>query len=622
MDMYLFIGFTGLILFVILLLFYLGIKPNFKIKMPEILIKKEGICKFLVCILIIVIGCGVGTQKFALRVNYHPELGDFIYKNYYNPLSILIWMWKYQYTLPRAVQEAIGYSSIFFMSFVFFLCVVVLKKEKLDLHGSARWAKIKEIIERKLLYIEGQFSDGVILGKLKKWTIIENDKTNIVLIAPTRSGKGVGVIIPTLLNWLGSTVVLDLKGENWVATSSYRKKVLKQKVLKFAPYAIDDSASYNPLASVRLGTMKESRDIALIANILMEPGAGKSKDHWSNSATSFLIGVITHVLYEQKKKGKVASLGNVVDFLTSPEKPMYPNRLQELKNYDYGMTFNGVSDEEQREGVSENTHPVVARMAAESLNKDEKEFAGILSSAMAVLTLFKDPIIRKNTSRVDFIMDDLLNYEVPVNLYVVIQADEQEALAPLVKMMITQIVGAICVVMEEVNGESPHKHRLMMMLDELPAFGKIDKLEEAMGYICGYGAKAVVIAQSLEQITQKYGKNSQLLSHCAVAVFYSPTPVDKETPKIISDILGEETVKDKSYSRKSGGLSLGGNISESKKAKKLLTPEEVRNKLGKKRNLITMANEYPIIANKIRYYENAYYRSKILPVEPTETIKR
>lgn len=622
MNIYLIIGIIALILLVILLFLYLDIKLKLKISIPEILTKKEGIYKFLGCILIIVIGCGVGTQKFAERVNYHPELGDFIYKNYYNPLSILIWSWKYQHTLSEIVKESIAYSNMIFMGFILLLCIVILKKEKLDLHGSARWANFKEIIERNLLYLEGEFSDGVILGKLKKWTIIENEKTNLALIAPTRSGKGVGVIIPTLLNWLGSTIVLDLKGENWVATSSYRKKVLKQKVLKFAPYGLNGSASYNPLGSVRLGTMNETRDITLISNILMEPGAGKSKDHWSNAATSFLIGVITHVLYVQKKKGKVASLGSVVDFLTSPEKPMYPDKLQELKNYDYGMTFNGVSDDEQREGVPEMTHPVVARMAAESLNKDEKEFAGILSSALAVLTLFKDPIIRKNTSRTDFIMDDLLNYESPVNLYVVIQPDEIDALAPLIKMMISQLVGAICIEMEEVNGESPHKHRLLLMLDELPAFGKIDKLEEAMGYICGYGAKAVVIAQSLEQITQKYGKNSQLLSHCSIAVFYSPTPVDKETPKIISDILGEETVKDKSYSRKSGGLSFSGNISESKKAKKLLTPEEVRNKLGKKRNLITMANEYPIIANKVRYYESNYYKNKILPVEPTERIKR
>lgn len=621
MNIYLIIGIISLVLFIILLFSYLDIKLKLKVRIPEILTKKEGICKFLGCVLIIVIGCGVGTQKFAERVNYHPELGDTIYKNYYNPLNILVWMWKYQYSLPEVVKEAIAYSNMVFVGFILLLCIVILKKEKLDLHGSARWAKFKEVVERKLLYLEGEFSNGVILGKLKKWTIIENEKTNLALIAPTRSGKGAGVIIPTLLNWLGSTIVLDLKGENWIATSSYRKKVLKQKVLKFAPYGLNDSASYNPLGSVRLGTMKETRDITLVSNILMEPGAGKSKDHWSNAATSFLIGVITHVLYVQKKKGKVASLGNVVDFLTSPEKPMYPDRLQELKKYNYGITFNEVSDEEQREGVPEMTHPVVARMAAEALNKDEKEFAGILSSALAVLTLFKDPIIRKNTSRTDFIMDDLLNYESPVNLYVVIQPDEIDALAPLIKMMISQLVGAICVVMEKVNGESPHKHRLLLMLDELPAFGKIDKLEEAMGYICGYGAKAVVIAQSLEQITQKYGKNSQLLSHCSIAVFYSPTPIDKETPKIISDILGEETVKDKSYSRKNGVFA-SSNVSESKKAKKLLTPEEVRNKLGKKRNLITMANEYPIIANKVMYYENNYYKKKILPVEPTERIIR
>ncbi|MGL5901383.1 MAG: type IV secretory system conjugative DNA transfer family protein, partial [Cetobacterium sp.] len=227
--------------------------------------------------------------------------------------------------------------------------------------------------------------------------------------------------------------------------------------------------------------------------------------------------------------------------------------------------------------------------------------ASIISSALATLTLFKDPIIRKNSKKVDFKVTDLMNFTSPVDLYVVIEAEAIDTLSPLVRLLLTQIIGTLCPELKDINS-SPHKHRMMLMLDEFPAFGKVPLLEKALAYIAGYGMKAVIIAQALNQLKNVYGDKNTILDNCMVSVYYTPTPSDKETPQLISDILGEKTIKIKNQSSKKMGMGFDGNISENTVARKLLTPEEVRNKLSDKRNIIAFGGKYPLMGYKIRYY--------------------
>lgn len=119
------------------------------------------------------------------------------------------------------------------------------------------------------------------------------------LIAPTRAGKGVGVIVPTLLNWESSSIITDLKGENYSLTAGYREKVLKHKILKFSPHS-QNSCSYNPLAQIRLGTRFEYADTQIIADILTDPGENVAKSHWVTQATALLTCIILHVSYVKK----------------------------------------------------------------------------------------------------------------------------------------------------------------------------------------------------------------------------------------------------------------------------------------------------------------------------------
>ena len=581
---------------------------------------KEKIIVFLILTLIILFSASLGSNQIAKFLKYNPKyVGKPIFKNFYGPyLYFKFLFFKVSSKNPILNNIYLVNTAIFcLLSIPILLYMAKTCDNDLDTHGSARWATVLEWERAGLISPPGKFTDGVILGILKQNLfgkvryIIENLKTHIALIAPSRAGKGTGVIIPTLLNWLGSVFVLDMKGENYQITAGYRKHVLKQTILKFKPYGLEDSISYNPLAEVRIGTPYEVKDATIIADILTDPGEGKKRDHWDMSATALFIGLILHVLYMRKKEGKIGTFGDIVDFLTSTDKTLEENfiELMEYKHLEDYSVWNEIYDNSQMKGINPGTHPVVARTAAEILNKDERERASVISTVMAKLSLFKDPIIRKNTSRADFRIKDLMDYKTPVSFYIVVTSEEMESLAPLLRILVTQTIGVLAPEMDFSSDAAPHLHKLLFLMDEFPAFGTIPLFEKALAYIAGYGMKALIIAQALNQIKKNYGDKNSVFDNCATAVFYSPTPLDNETPRQISDLLGDTTIstKSKSYQAFSIGKS---NISVSNKSRKLLTPEEVRNKLGGNRNIISIAGLYPMMGNKIRYYEEKYFTSK------------
>lgn len=585
--------------------------------------KKILIVNFVVLI-IIISSYTWGSSQIAKYFRYNPKIiGKPIYNNIYSPFLILKFAFIKGINNHKYIAGIMTKTGILMNLFAFFLfltMIIELKKKGEDSHGTARWAKEKEWEEKGYLCETEKYKDGVILGRTKPpligkpKTIIDNEKTHIAVVAPTRSGKGVGIIIPTLLNWRQSTFVFDMKGENYALTSGYRNEVLGNTILKFQPYSFQDSISYNPLAEVRIGTIYEVKDATIIADILTDPGEGKKRDHWDNSASSLLVGLILYVLYKANNEGRMGSLGDIVDFLTDTTKPL-DERWEDLIKYPtsdnkiFIKSWQTIYSKQERGELDKRVHPKVARTSAEMLNKDVRERASIISSVMAKMTLFKDPVIRKNSTNVDFRIGDLMDHDKPVSFYVVVEAEAMETLAPLLRLLVTQIIGVLAPEMDFENDKPPHKHRLLLMLDEFPAFGTIPLLEKALAYIAGYGMKAVIIAQALSQISKNYGKENSVFDNCATAVFYAPTPLDKDTPDRISALLGETTIRvtNKSWKAMSFGQN---NLSQSNQARKLLTAEEVRNKLGDKRNIISIAGMYPYMGYKIRFYEEPYFTSK------------
>jgi type IV secretion system protein VirD4 len=322
-------------------------------------------------------------------------------------------------------------------------------------------AEIREI-ERAGLFRDA----GVFLGKLQNRYLRHDGPEHVMAFAPTRSGKGVGLVVPTLLGWTGSAVIHDIKGENWTLTSGWRSRF--SHCLLFNPTDAR-SARYNPLLEVRRG-IDEVRDVQNIADILVDPeGALERRNHWEKTSHSLLVGAILHVLYAEEEK----TLARVATFLSDPQRSFVATLRRMM-----ATNHLGTPDTPQ-------VHPVVASAAREVLNKSENERSGVLSTAMSFLGLYRDPTVAEVTSRCDWRIADLVEGEVPVSLYLVIPPSDISRTKPLVRLVLNQIGRRLT---ERLDGGAAdaRKHQLLMMLDEFPALGRLDFFETSLAFMAGY----------------------------------------------------------------------------------------------------------------------------------------
>lgn len=242
------------------------------------------------------------TQWVAFRLGFQPQLGAPLTALFglpiYRPWQVFTWWYWYDAYAPRVFMEgaAIAGAGGIAAIAVAILLSVLRAREASDVttYGSARWASPKDITAAGLFA-----DDGVVLGRLDKRYLRHDGPEHVLCFAPTRSGKGVGLVIPSLLTWPGSAIVHDIKGENWQLTSGWRARF--GRVLLFDPTNAA-SAAYNPLLEVRRGE-REVRDVQNIADILVDPeGQLERKNHWEKTSHSLLVGAILHVLYAEKDK--------------------------------------------------------------------------------------------------------------------------------------------------------------------------------------------------------------------------------------------------------------------------------------------------------------------------------
>jgi type IV secretion system protein VirD4 len=527
------------------------------------------------------------TEWTAWRLGFQPRLGlpwfEFADVPVYFPVAFFWWWYHYDAYAPgifiegAAIAASGGFASI---GIAIGMSVWRAREAKtITTYGSARWATKAEVHGAGLLQ-----SDGVILGSFGRDYLRHNGPEHVLCFAPTRSGKGVGLVVPSLLTWPGSVIVHDIKGENWQLTAGWRARF--GRVLLFDP-TNPVSAAYNPLLEVRRGDT-EVRDVQNVADILVDPeGALERRNHWEKTSHSLLVGAILHILYAEADK----TLSGVASFLSDPKRPI-EFTLRAM------MTTRHLGDR---------PHPVVASAARELLNKSENERSGVLSTAMSFLGLYRDPVVAKVTSRCDWRIGDLVRGERPATLYLVVPPSDISRTKPLVRLVLNQI-GRRLTEDLQVRG-----HRILLMLDEFPALGRLDFFESALAFMAGYGLKSFLIAQSLNQIEKAYGPNNAILDNCHVRVAFATN--DERTARRISDALGTATemraMKNYAGSRLSPWL---GHlmVSRQETARPLLTPGEVM-QLPPSDELVLVSGIPPIRAHKTRYYQDIRLKSRVLP---------
>jgi type IV secretion system protein VirD4 len=536
------------------------------------------------------------TQWTAWRLGFQAQLGTPWFELagwpvYYPPAFFWWWYFYDAYAPPIFVEGAMIAASGGFISIAVAIAMSVWRAREaknVETYGSARWAELREVKAAGLLG-----PDGVVLGKLGDAYLRHDGPEHVLCFAPTRSGKGVGLVVPTLLTWPGSAIVHDIKGENWQLTAGFRAR--HGRVLLFDPTNAK-SAAYNPLLEVRRGEW-EVRDVQNVADVLVDPeGSLDKRNHWEKTSHSLLVGAILHVLYAEEEK----TLAGVAAFLSDPRRPIEATLKAMMTTPHLGAG---------------GSHPVVASTARELLNKSDNERSGVLSTAMSFLGLYRDPVVAEVTRRCDWRIADLIADEKPATLYLVVPPSDISRTKPLIRLVLNQIGRRLT---EDLH-ERDRRHRVLMMLDEFPALGRLDFFESALAFMAGYGLKSFLIAQSLNQIEKAYGPNNAILDNCHVRVSFATN--DERTAKRVSDALG--TATEMKAMRNYAGHRLSpwlGHlmVSRSETARPLLTPGEVM-QLPATDEIVMAAGVHPIRAKKARYFEDRRFKERILPSpDPTK----
>jgi type IV secretion system protein VirD4 len=399
--------------------------------------------------------------------------------------------------------------------------------------------------------------------------------------------------------------VYDLKGELWRLSAGARKG-MGQLCFKFSPADADDpGVKYNPLDDVRLGTVYEVADAQNIAQMMVDPhGAGVDSDeYWVTTGIALFSAAILHVLYAEPVK----SLRGVIGMLSDPDLTI-GDVIHQMMTAEHDPS--GARGWRTGRGKPTRTHPVVAESLREVLEKAEKERSGVIGQVVSKLPIYRDPLIASATEDSDFRIDDLVNYERPATLYLMVPDVHRERMVPLIRLIITQIVRRLSEKLAYRNGRaiSPHRRPLLLMLDEFDRLGHFEKLADAMNHMAVYGIRACLVVQSLNQIYATYGAKQSITDNCATVVRFTPNSLDNA--ERMSRSVGQTSVRHDHRTRSGGGET----VSQPEVGRPLMTSDEIL-RMDLDEMLIFGRGHRTIRASVLKHYEHPYF-SRLTMIEP------
>ncbi len=550
----------------------------------------------------------LATQVCAGALGDDPRLGlpwfVVMGEGLYPPWRFLDW-WLHLSNLPQAALAKAGLiAALGHLGALLAMVFAARPKAGSGLattFGSARWASYREIKAAGLFGARGVFLGTFVRpGPVFKRRLYlrHEGPEHVLCFAPTRSGKGIGLVLPTLLSWTGSAVIHDVKGENWRLSAGWRMRF--SSVIRFDPTS-PASARYNPLLEIRKGAC-EVRDAQNVADMLVDPEGGlERRNHWDKTSHALLVGLILHILYAEKDK----TLTRAAALLADPARS-FERTLTMM------MATNHLGSQARPQ-----VHPVVAATARELLNKSENERSGVLSTAVSFLSLYRDPLVARATEACDFRIAELVCAACPVSLYLVVPPSDLSRTKPLIRLILNQIGRRLTEELEFVGGRLKRR-KLLLMLDEFPALGRLDFFETSLAFMAGYGIRSFLIAQSLNQIARHYGENSAILDNCHIRVTFAAN--DERTARRISEALGTAT-EQRRVENFSGRRTLPWlthmSTARHETARPLLTAGEVM-QLPPGEAIVLASGLSPIRALKLRHYADANFAERLLPAPETE----
>ena len=480
--------------------------------------------------------------------------------------------------------------------------------------GSGKWGTAKDAERAGLLQ-----ERGLIVGRLadhgrnrRKWSknfhcfrgglMAYGGPEHQLVAGASRSGKGVGHVIPSLLNWEGSALVYDIKGELWETTAGFRGRF--GHVVRFAPTKGAASARFNPLMEIRREHMV--RDAQNLAQILVDPtGEKRSLDIWDQNASQFLTALILHVLFTQPDDQK--HLGRVRDMLMDIEQTI--DLMMRTKHL---FIENESGDGDGGTSGGAEVHPEIYRSAKSLKDQSERFRSSVKGTAEGYLILWADESIVAATAVSDFCASDLMVGKHPLTVYLEPPPSDADRLRPLMRAMLYQISRTLMENLEHDNRSRPKNHKLLLMLDEFPTLGRLPFIADNLRQMAGYGIKAHLIVQSFQDIADAYGVHNTIIDNCHIVVAFASA--DTVSAKRISEMTGVVTERRSAYSKRrlSPFDFRGRTESVSEHVRPLLTPGEVR-ELPADRQLVFVNGVTPLLTHKVRYYDDPHFVPRLIP---------
>lgn len=523
-----------------------------------------------------------------------------------------IYLYELKYGHIPAVKKAIevskmgGVAGLAFMNIL--LAVMIFQKPKKELHGSARFANEQEIRRTKLILSpeerKKQREPSIIVGKYNGKNLEYFGNQFAFVSAPTRSGKGVAIVIPNLLHYRDSVIVLDVKNENWDLTAGFRAKY--QDVYLFSPSAEDRrSHRYNPLDYISRDPTKRMSEIQNLANIMYPTtGVDGNTAYFNSMAQSLLTGII---LYMMETPERPCTFAEALKLLR-PAEPLNEWILNKISEREKETVLDPKTGKEVSNALSIECVEALMTFAG---NSSDNTRAGISSSCISPLLIFADPMVACATSCSDFYLTDVRKKR--MSIYVGIQPNELARFDKLLNLMFSQLLNLNTRVLPEQDPDL--KYQCLVLLDEFTALGRVEIIQKSVAYMAGYNMRLLLIFQAKSQVAGVYGKEGaeDIFANMACQVMYRPSKQDEAEE--YSRMLGTYTVKSKSTS-KNRGKGGGGSVSISDQSRALMLPQELK-ELRHEDEIIMMTGTdvKPILCQKAFYYDEPAFKNRMERVE-------
>lgn len=486
----------------------------------------------------------------------------------------------------------------------------LLKRKAQSLHGDARFAGRHDLAKAGLLKDDPL---GIVIGRAHGHLLRLGGQQHVILTAPTRSGKTVGVAIPVLLTYAGSVVALDIKGELYATTSGWRK-AQGQAVYVWAPYAEDRRGHrFNPLQCVSTRPDLRTNQLQSIAAALYPDDPNKDT-FWIHQARNAFYGLAAYLFERWDVEAQRLVEAGVSDKgRPHPDtSPLFPSfeRILRLSAGDGREPKDLIRSLMAAPFVGADTRTSLASLVSQA----DETFASIIGSLQEPLVQFLNPLLAEATNACDFSLSDLRRRK--MTLYVVVPPNKLAEARKLLNIFFSTVVG-------ENTRSTPQEDQTLatpclLLMDEFTAMGKVDILAASISHTAGYGLRSLPIIQSLSQLDATYGQDvarTFITNHGASIVF---TPREQRDAEEYSKMLGDTTVRRKNRTTSRGvgmNRAQGRNRSwtETEERRALMLPQEIKALSAKKELIFLEGTPHPILADKIRYFEDGYFKSRVLP---------